>query len=131
VDFLKKVDIKIRIKKALFLNLQNSLFMSMLRRKFSKEQKLEIVKESLEESVVIEELASRYKIHANSIYKWRREYLQHQESAFPGHGIAIQSEEQKEIASLKKQLRELELEKEILKKALGIFSSTDRKNLLS
>jgi hypothetical protein len=58
-------------KKSLLFNLQNSLFMSMLRRKFSKEQKLELVKESLEESVVIEELASRYKIHAKSIYKWR------------------------------------------------------------
>jgi hypothetical protein len=30
---------------------------------------------------------------------------------------------------LKKQLREAELEKEILKKALGIFSVADRKNL--
>lgn len=104
--------------------------MAMIRRKFSKEQKLEIVKESLEESVVMEELASRYKIHANSIYKWRRAYLHHQESAFPGQGNVSQSEEQKEIASLKKQLRELELEKEILKKALGIFSSPSRKNLL-
>ena len=80
--------------------------MAMIRRKFSKEQKLEIVKESLEESVVMEELASRYKIHANSIYKWRRAYLHHQESAFPGQGNVSQSEEQKEIASLKKQLRE-------------------------
>ncbi|MBK9491354.1 MAG: transposase [Haliscomenobacter sp.] len=84
--------------------------MAMIRRKFSKEQKLEIVKES-KKSVVMEELASRYKIHANSIYKWRRAYLHHQESAFPGQGNVSQSEEQKEIASLKKQLRELELEK--------------------
>ena len=48
--------------------------MAMIRRKFSKEQKLEIVKESLEESVVMEELASRYKIHANSIYKWQEKW---------------------------------------------------------
>jgi len=105
--------------------------MSKLRRKFSKEQKLEIVKQSLEAGVSIEDLAAQYKIHANSIYKWRREYLQHDEISFPGNGNKLMSEDQKEIELLKKQLREAELEKEILKKALGIFSSPNRKNLLS
>lgn len=104
--------------------------MASVRRKFSKEQKLEIVKQSLEEGVSIEELSLRYKLHANSIYKWRRDYLQHEEEAFPGQGKAVLSEEQKEIAALKQQLREAELEKEILKKALGIFSSPNRKNSL-
>lgn len=104
--------------------------MSMIRRKFTKEHKLEIVKQSLEESVSIEELALQYKIHANSIYKWRREYLRYEEESFPGNGNKVLSAEQEEIERLKKQLREAELEKEILKKALGIFSSPNRKNLL-
>jgi transposase len=41
------------------------------------------------------------------------------------------STEEQEISRLTKLLKEAELEKEILKKALGIFSSPDRKNLLS
>lgn len=105
--------------------------MSIFRKKYSKEQKLEIVKQSLEEGVSLEDLAAQYKVHTNSIYKWRREFLQHQDLAFPGHGNKIQSDEQRELASLRRQLRELELEREILKKALGIFSSPNRKNLLS
>lgn len=105
--------------------------MSTIRRKFTKEQKLEIVKQSMEEGVSIEALAQQYKIHPNSIYKWRREYLNFEEASFPGNGNKLMSAEEQEIARLKKQLREAELEKEILKKALGIFSSPDKKNLLS
>ncbi len=105
--------------------------MSLFRRNFSKEQKLEIVKQSLEVGANLEDLAAQYKVHVNTLYKWRREYLKHEESSFPGHGNKIMSAEEQEIARLKKQLREAELEKEILKKALGIFSSPDRKNLLS
>lgn len=103
----------------------------MIRRKFSREEKLEIVKQSLEEGVLVEKLASEYKIHVNSIYKWRREYLRHEEVSFPGNGNKMRSVEEQEIERLKKALREAELEKEILKKALGIFSSPSRKNLLS
>jgi transposase len=105
--------------------------MSIIRRKFTKEQKLEIVKQSLEDGVTIEDLAHQYKIHPNSICRWRREYLKHADSSFPGNGNNLLSAEEQEIARLKKQLKEAELEKEILKKALGIFSSPDRKNMLS
>jgi transposase len=104
--------------------------MSTNRRNFTKEQKLEIVKQSMEEGVSIEDLAQQYKIHPNSIYKWRREYLRYEEASFPGNGNKLMSAEEQEIARLKKQLKEAELEKEILKKTLGIFSSPDRKNLL-
>jgi len=105
--------------------------MSMIRRKFTKEQKLEIVKESLEVDGSIESLAKQYKIHPNTLYKWRSEYLRYEDASFPGHGNKIMSTEEQEISRLTKLLKEAELEKEILKKALGIFSSPDRKNLLS
>ncbi|MEZ4928377.1 MAG: transposase [Saprospiraceae bacterium] len=105
--------------------------MSKIRRQFTKAQKLEIVNQSLDEDIRIEDLAEEYKIHPNSIYRWRKEYLKQEEQPFPGQGKKVLSAEEQEIAALKKQLKESELEKEILKKALGIFSSPDRKNLLS
>jgi transposase len=104
--------------------------MSLFRRKFSKEQKLEIVKQCLESDADLNLLADQYKIHVNTLYKWRRSYMKDEESSFPGNGKKILSAEEQEIARLKQQLKESELEKEILKKALGIFSSPDRKNLL-
>ena len=105
--------------------------MSIIRRRFTKEQKLEIVNQSMAEGISIESLAEQYKIHSNSIYKWRRQYLKYEDASFPGNRNKMMSPEEHEIARLKKQLREVELEKEILKKALGIFSSPDRKNTLS
>lgn len=96
----------------------------------TKEQKLEIVKHSLEEGVKLEDLAGQYKVHPNSISKWRRQYLTYEEASFPGRGNKIMSESEKELADTKKQLRERELEVEILKKALGIFSSPGRRNIV-
>jgi transposase len=103
--------------------------MSVPRRKYTKEEKLEIVKLSMEDHISIESLAKRYAVHMNSIYKWRSEYTKFDSAAFPGNGNPILTDHEKEVLALKKQLREVELEKEILKKALGIFSVADRKNL--
>ena len=81
--------------------------------------------------ISIESWVEQYKIHSNSIYKWRRQYLKYEDASFPGNGNKMMSPEEHEITRLNKQLREVELEKEILKKALGIFSSPDRKNTIS
>lgn len=105
--------------------------MPKLRRRFTKEEKLQIVHESLEENIDLESIAERYSIHRNTIGKWRRDFAQHKENAFPGNGKKRQSAEEREIEQLRKQLRESELANEILKKALGIISSPNRKSLLS
>lgn len=42
------------------------------------------------------------------------------EDAFPGHGKLLGKDA--EIAALKKQLKDAEMERDILKKAVGIFS---------
>ncbi len=77
--------------------------MSLFRRKFSKEQKLEIVNQSLESGANLEELAAQYKVHEYSVQVAAAEYLKHEESSFPGHGKKIMSTEEQEIARLKKQ----------------------------
>jgi hypothetical protein len=45
--------------------------------------------------------------------------------SFSGHGKPALSPEQAEIAKLRKQLREAEIERDILKKAVSIFSRND------
>lgn len=105
--------------------------MSKLRKRYSKEQKLEIVNQSLEEDVSLEELGKRYNIHPNSIYKWRRDLQVYENNAFPGNGNKLMSESDKEKEKLLQRIKELELEREILKKAVGIFSSPNKINLLS
>lgn len=105
--------------------------MSKIRRRYTKEEKLEIVKESMEEHSSPQILGERYGIHPNTISRWRREYTQKQTIAFPGKGNKAFTDDQLEIERLRKALREKELEAEILKKAMGIFASPHRKNLLS
>lgn len=105
--------------------------MSKLKMRYTKEEKLSIVNESLDQGVNLQELASRYDLHENTIRRWRREFATFEHNAFPGHGIKKQTDEQREIARLKKELREEKLANEILKKAMGIVASPSRKNLLS
>lgn len=101
--------------------------MTKIRRKYSKEQKLEIVKLSLEESTSIQALAERFDVSANTIYNWRSKYFKYEDNAFPGHGNKTMTDSEREISRLKKELHEARLERDILKKAVSIFSKGDSK----
>jgi len=101
--------------------------MSKLRKSYTKAEKLEIVSLSLEEGQQVKSIAEKFGVSVNTIYNWRSTYAKHKEDSFPGKGNKIMSESEREIAELKKQLREKELEVEILKKAVHIFSDTKRK----
>lgn len=105
--------------------------MSKIRKKFTKEERLEIVKQSLEPDCAVSDLAERYGIAANTLSRWRREFRQEQGIEPTGQGIKIMSDEEREIARLKKELREAQLERDILKKAIGIFSKGDGKFMRS
>ena len=73
------------------------------------------------------EVAQELGIRAELIRRWRREYEQYQEGSFSGHGNANMTEEQKEIAKLRKALKDAQEERDILKKAVSIFSKNDGK----
>ena len=74
---------------------------------------------------VSEELDIPYSV----LHRWRKEQKTYGKNSFPGKGKPKQTDEQKQIASLKRQLKDMELERDILKKAISIFSVSDRKNL--
>lgn len=105
--------------------------MSRIKKHFSREEKLQIIEMSLEEHVTVDQVASKFGIHSNTLRKWRSQYAVNTSKAFPGSVNKLQSEERRQIDQLQKQLREKEMEVEILKKAMGIFSSPNRKNFLS
>ena len=66
-------------------------------------------------------------ISADLIYRWRRELEQHPDLAFSGNGIKQLTQDQKELEHLRKQLKDVIMERDILKKAVSIFSKSDRK----
>ena len=101
--------------------------MSKPRRRYTKEEKLEIVKLSLESDQTIKGLSVRFGVSEHAIYRWRSEYLKDSKKAFPGQGKKALSETDRRIQDLERENRELKLERDILKKAVGIFSKSDRK----
>ena len=68
----------------------------------------------------VSEVARDLDIHPNVIHRWKREYLGDTEDAFPGKGRMKPEEE--EMRKLKRSLADVTEERDILKKALAIFS---------
>ena len=89
-----------------------------------KERALKLLGEGRKVSRLAEELG----IPATYLYRWKRESQQFAEEArFSGNGNARLTDEQKRIKELEKELADVKLEHEILKKAIHIFSQSDRK----
>jgi len=72
---------------------------------------------------VREELDIPYSV----LHRWRKESKTYGNNSFSGRGKVKLTDEQKEIDVLKRQLKNISVENEILKKAVSIFSTSDRK----
>ena len=100
--------------------------MSRERRTFTREFKLNAVELSYSRKNIVE-LANELKIRPELLYRWRTEFASSQGASFPGNGNPKLTEEQKEIARLRKELANMQMERDILKKAVSIFSKSDGK----
>jgi transposase len=67
-------------------------------------------------------------IDVKLIYRWRRELSDKPGLAFSGNGNQQLTDEQKEVAKLRKELADVKMERDILKKAISIFSVSDSKS---
>jgi len=94
-------------------------------RKYDHTFKEEAVKLSYERKN-ISAVARELGIDSKLLRRWRKEYEQFKSLSFQGQGTPRMSEEQKKIRQLEKDLRQRDMEVEILKKALGIISVSDR-----
>jgi transposase len=94
------------------------------RRKYDKEFKIQAVKLLLESGKTVEEVAADLGIYHGNLSRWKREYRRDAEGAFPGMGKMKLEDE--ELRRLKRENEGLRQEREILKKALAIFSRPQR-----
>jgi transposase len=74
----------------------------------------------------ISELSRELGITAPQLYKRRKEFEEFRERSFPGKGNLKLTPEQEKIHELEKRLKDAELERDILIKAIGIFSKSGR-----
>ena len=92
----------------------------MSRRSFPREFKLEAVRLVSEQGLTVAQAARDLDIHENVLRKWVRQYREDPAYAFPG--ARQMKPEQVEIAQLKKEVRKLKAERDILKKAAAYFA---------
>ncbi len=90
------------------------------RRRYSKEFKREAVQLVQKREGEVTAVAINLGIHANMLHRWLKEFADDPSQAFPGNGNLKTQDE--EIRQLKKTVRDTEEERDILKKALAIFS---------
>ena len=95
--------------------------MAVSRKKYDQAFKVQAVKLSYERSNV-RQVAEELGIRPAMLYRWSQEYEQYDQGSFPGNGKPKLTAEQEENMRLKKELAEAKMERDILKKALGIFS---------
>ncbi len=90
------------------------------KRIFDKAFKENIVKMILNKEKKVSELSRELDINPNILHTWKNQYLSKKHEAFPGKGH--QSSDEAELTRLRRQLKDVTDERDILKKALGIFS---------
>ena len=94
------------------------------RRKFTREFKLNAVELSYRREN-IKELAVELNLRVELLYRWRAEFATLEGGSFPGNGKKKLTKEESELEKLRKELADVRMERDILKKAVGIFSKSD------
>ena len=94
------------------------------RKKYPKEFKLDAISLVLDQGYTRLEAARSLDINANMLGRWIKEQQVDDGKAFRGNGML--TPEQEEIRKLKTQVRKLQMEKDILKKATVFFAKETR-----
>ena len=93
-------------------------------RHFSREFKRDAVQLVTEKGMPVGKVARELNIHPNLLHLWRRKFLAKGDKAFIGKGRV--TAEEAEIKGLRKELEKVKEERDILKKALAVFSKRNR-----
>ena len=100
------------------------MFEERVRKSYDREFNLSAVNLVLEKHQPVTKVARDLGISVNSLHKWKQWFLQDSRNSFPGHGRLNGRDE--ELRRLKRELAVVKEERDILKKAVGIFSETNR-----
>lgn len=95
--------------------------MARPRKSYTPEFKLQAVKMVLEQKLSVAEVARRLGVSQNLLHTWKKAVLTDGAKAFPGSGHLTPQEE--EIRTLRAEVKRLEAERDILKKATAFFAS--------
>src|SRR6266581_1752464 len=109
-----------RVKSSDILSRRRKRVMQKVQKTYTTEFKREAVHLAQTSGKPITQIARELGISDTSIHQWRKELTEHGPEAFPGSGHQTAQEE--ELRRLKRELERTQKERDILKKALAIFS---------
>ena len=92
------------------------------RQKYDKAFKLEVLQMIQQSDRTLKSVAQELGIHPGIISRWRRQFREQVNEAFPGKGH--QTPQDEEIRRLKKELADVKEERNILKKAVAFFAKS-------
>jgi transposase len=95
--------------------------MARTRKTYTPEFKLQAVKMVLEQKRSVAEVGRRLDVSQSLLHLWKKAVLKGGANAFPGSGHLTPHEE--EIKRLRAEVKRLEAERDILKKATAFFAS--------
>jgi transposase len=98
--------------------------MTKTRRTYTREFKIETVRLLETSGKSATKLERELGIGAGCVSRWKREFAEEGENAFPGHGRLTPDQER--IHQLEQENETLRQERDILKKAVAIFSHPSR-----
>jgi transposase len=95
--------------------------MTQKRKHYSKQFKLDAVKLVTEQGYKVSEAARNLGIHHSSLRNWKKQLETDGNQSFPGKGHMTSDKE--ELYRLRKEVKKLRMEREILKKAAAFFAN--------
>ena len=96
--------------------------MERQRRIYSLDFKLKAVELSNERGSLVS-VANELNVSTDNIKRWKKEF---NKGKLTNKSVLIKSPEEQELIRLRKELADIKLERDILKKAVGIFSKSDK-----
>lgn len=94
--------------------------MNVSRRTFTRQFKHEAVRLSSQPDRTVKQVALELGVPLKQLYRWRSKYAEHGAEAFPGSGRLVPADD--EVVRLRRQVAELQMERDILKKAAAWFA---------
>lgn len=96
--------------------------MERQRRIYSLEFKLKAVELGNQRDSLVS-IANELNVSSDNIKRWKKEFNQEK---LTDKTIPVKSKEEEELLQLRKELADVKMERDILKKAVGIFSKNDK-----
>ena len=94
------------------------------RKSYDKEFKISAVKLVLDSGRTVAQIAADLGISDNSLFLWKKKYLEDAKNSFPGKGRLKPEDE--ELRKKDREIATLKMERDILKKAIAFFARDEK-----